>query len=185
MTDDWADHRTERLHLARPSIDDVDEWHTIHADPRVWEHFPSGLYTERAQSEAAIDDAIADWDAAGLGYWSIRADSDGPIIGCGGCRLVADQQRWNLYYRFTPESQGHGYATEVARAAVAAANRVAPDRPVVTYMLEHNVASWRVAERIGMHHLWTGPDAGNPDPSAIRLVYADRNDATTATVGRS
>ncbi|MEM9464671.1 MAG: GNAT family N-acetyltransferase [Actinomycetota bacterium] len=183
--DDHTTWSTKRLVLTQPTTGDLDAWHTIHADPRVWEHFPSGRHAEGAQSEAALHAAIDDWQADGLGYWSVRAAPDGPIIGCGGCRRVPADHRWNLYYRFTPESQGNGYATELARASIAAANTIDPGLPVVAYMLEHNTASWRVAERIGMHRLWTGPDAGNPDPAAVRLVYADRDDDSTAGIGRT
>lgn len=163
----------------------MDDWHRIHADPRVWEHFPTGRHTELEQTATALSAAIDDWDRDGLGYWSVRVEVGGTIVGCGGCRIVTDDRRWNLYYRFSPEVQGNGYAAELATEAIAAATSVRPSWPVVAYMLEHNVASWKVAERIGMHQLWTGPDAGNPDPNAVRLVYADRDDETTRTVGRS
>jgi RimJ/RimL family protein N-acetyltransferase len=45
---------------------------------------------------------------------------------------------------------------------------------VVAYLLEHNHASRRTAERSGLQLRWRGPDAGNPDPDAVRLVHADR-----------
>ena len=49
-----------------------------------------------------------------------------------------------------------------------------PARPVVAYLLEHNAQSRGRAENAGLSLVWRGPDAGNPDPSAVRLVYADR-----------
>lgn len=55
------------------------------------------------------------------------------------------------------------------------------DLPVTAYLLEHNVGSRRAAERAGLTLVWRGPDAGNPDPAAVRLVYADR-DLDPATV---
>ena len=55
-----------------------------------------------------------------------------------------------------------------------AAHAVDPERPVVAYLLEHNVESRGRAERAGLSLVWRGPDAGNPDPDAVRLVYADR-----------
>ncbi len=55
-------------------------------------------------------------------------------------------------------------------AAVAAAADIASDLPVVAYRLEHNTGSRRTAERAGLHLLWRGPDVGNPDPAAERLV---------------
>ena len=171
---DWTQHRTERLTLTTPTLDDVDAWHELHADPRVWTHFPSGRATDRSESVAAVVAARDDWDRADLGYWVIRSAGDGAMVGVGGCRPVGDGDRWNLYYRFTPESQGNGFAAEVARAAVEAANAMRPDWPVVAIMLEHNVASWKVAERIGLQRIATGPDEGNPDPTAVRFTYADR-----------
>lgn len=127
-----------------------------------------------------VQASIDVWQQAGLGYWSVREEDDGPIIGCGGCRPFADKHLWNLYYRFDPEVQGLGYASELARAAIQAANDVDPDRRVVAYMLEHNVASWRVAEKVGLTRVWTGPDEGNPDPTSVRFVYADRPDVNLA-----
>ena len=60
------------------------------------------------------------------------------------------------------------------RAALAAAADPDPGRPVVAFLLEHNVASRRTAERLGPTPVWRGPDAGDPDPDAVRLVFADR-----------
>jgi hypothetical protein len=73
------------------------------------------------------------------------------------------------------DEDGLGYATESARRAVEAAHEVAPDRVVLAYLLEHNVASRRTAEKIGLRLVWRGPDRPNPDPDAIRLVYLDRD----------
>ena len=49
-----------------------------------------------------------------------------------------------------------------------------PELPVAAYLLESNAGSKRAAERAGLHLVWRGVDVGNPDPSAVRLVYADR-----------
>ena len=59
-------------------------------------------------------------------------------------------------------------------AALDAAHTVVPDRPVIAYLLEHNAESKGRAERSGLTLLRRGPDAGNPDSAAVRLVYADR-----------
>jgi hypothetical protein len=55
-----------------------------------------------------------------------------------------------------------------------AAHILDTDRPVIAYLLEHNRESRGRAERSGLEFVWRGPDAGNPDPDAVRLVYADR-----------
>ena len=122
------------------------------------------------------------WERDGLGYWTARLRADlpgtslraGDVIGTGGCALRVGTSWWNLYYRLTPAAWGRGLAAELVDAALEAAHAVAPDRPVVAYLLEHNVQSRGRAERAGLTLVWRGPDAGNPDAAAVRLVYADR-----------
>ena len=172
----WDHRESERLVLDHAHEGDVDAWHQIHADPRVWTHFPSGRHTTRQTTEQFVQRTVEEWQEHGLGYWSIRDKSGGKIVGCGGCRPVPDRSRWNLYYRFAPESHGRGYASELAQIAIQAAQAVDPTWPVVAIMLEQNVASMRVAEKVGLNRVWVGPDEGNPDPTAVRFVYADRSD---------
>ncbi|MDP9395948.1 MAG: hypothetical protein M3Q27_17515 [Actinomycetota bacterium] len=52
--------------------------------------------------------------------------------------------------------------------------RLRPDLPVTAYLLEGNDRSRRTTERTGLRLVWRGPDAGNPDPCAVGLLYADR-----------
>ena len=60
------------------------------------------------------------------------------------------------------------------RGEIGAGDEVAPERPVLAFLLEHNVASRRTAEKVGLRLVWRGPDDGNPDPDAVRLVFLDR-----------
>lgn len=162
---------TERLVLAAVSEADLADLHALSADARVWTHFPSGRHTDLATSQAQVESFAAAWVHDGLGYWTARLRSTGEFVGVGGCMAKGDLA-WNLYYRFRPEAQGLGYAGELTQAAIHAAHEI-DDRPVVAYLLEHNVASRRTAERAGLSLVSRGPDYGNPDPTAIRLIYAD------------
>ena len=96
------------------------------------------------------------------------------MIGRGGCAVPEGQPWWNLYYRFAPSVLRRGYATEMARAAIEAARATDPARPVLAHLLEHNEASRRTAERVGLRLVWRGREASDPDGSAMRLVYVDR-----------
>jgi len=167
---------TARLTLTRPTCGDLDEVHQLYADPGVWEHFPSLRHTDRAQTEEHLRRQQRSWDADGLGSWIVRTpapDGPGEFIGVGGCN-VRSGIAWNLGYRLARHAWGHRYAQEIIAAARAAAAQVHPKLPVTAYLLEHNVGSKRAAERAGLHLVWRGADAGNPDPSAVRLVYSDR-----------
>jgi RimJ/RimL family protein N-acetyltransferase len=171
----WRRTRSDRLWLDAPSTADLDGFYAIHGDPDTWTHFPGGRHTSRAQSAAKLDAVIAQWTADGLGYWSVRAEDPGSVIGIAGCAVPPGLPWWNLYYRFAVSAHGHGYAGEVARRAIEAAHAVAPERPVLAYLLEGNVASRRTTERLGLQQVWRGPDRDNPDPTAVRIVYVDRS----------
>ena len=69
---------------------------------------------------------------------------------------------------------GNGLAAELVTTAIECAHTLAPDRPVIASLLEHNGESRGRAERAGLSQVWRGPDAGNQDPDAVRLVFADR-----------
>jgi RimJ/RimL family protein N-acetyltransferase len=164
--------------LAPVAMADLDEIAALHADERVWRHRPNGRHTSVEQTRVKVLAMEQQWAYDGLGYWTARlreplADLPaGAFVGVGGCAISTGTTWWNLYYRFRPESHGHGLATELSRAALAAARSTRPVRPVVAYLLEENVASKATAERASLDLQWRGSDAGDPD--AVRLVYADR-----------
>jgi len=173
---------TRRLRLDAVVPDDLDEHVALMTDPGVWNHLPSGRHTSPEQTMAGIQHSVRHWATDGLGYWTARLREDlpdaglaaGAMVGTGGCAVRVGTSWWNLYYRLTPPAWGLGLAAELVTAAIDAAHAVNPDRPVIAYLLEHNVESRGRAERAGLSLVWRGPDAGNPDPAAVRLVYADR-----------
>ncbi len=169
---------TARLALEPVTIDDLQPVSALHADPRLWSHYPSGRHTSIDQTRDFVLRCEQQWHADGLAYWIARlrcpvgALEVGDVAGMGGCGRPPEQSWWNLYYRLRPEAHQHGLAAELARAAVRAAHRVAVDRPVIARVLEHNDASVRTAERAGLTLAWRGPAAENP--SVTRLIFTDR-----------
>ena len=172
---DWRHTATDRLLLDLPTEADVDDLFAIHSDPDSWRHFPWGRHTEPQQAIDLVSQSEKQFDLDGLGFWSVRDRPGGPVVGRGGCAIPTGRMWWNLYYRFATAVHRRGYATEMATRAIEAARDVDSGRPVVAYLLEHNVASRRTAERLGMVLAWRGPDRPNPDPDAVRLVYVDRD----------
>jgi RimJ/RimL family protein N-acetyltransferase len=174
--------QTARLQLDAVIPDDLDEHFALMSDPGVWAHLPSGRHTDPTQTADGIRHSLGHWARDGLGYWTARLRTDlpgdrlsaGAVVGTGGCAVRVGTSWWNLYYRLTPAAWGLGLAAELVDAALDAARTADPDRPVIAYLLEHNVESRRRAERSGLSLMWRGLDAGNPDPSAVRLVFADR-----------
>lgn len=177
---DFEAIETTRLVLRPASRGDLDAMARLHGDPRVWTHMPSGRHVNIEQTRAYLIERELQWQRDGLSYWVAElrvpvGDLDaGDIAGIGGCAVPPGATWWNLYYRLRAEVHGHGLASEVCQTALNAARAVDPDRTIIAFLLEHNSASKRTAEHAGLSLAWRGRDAGNPDPGAVRLIYADR-----------
>lgn len=173
--------RTDRLALDAITATDLEPMFALHSDPAVWRHLPSGRHRDREQTARFVAEIEHEWANGGLCWWGARPLEDTPdgptagtLIGIGGCACRLGVV-WNLYYRLAPTAWGHGFANEIVRAGREAAAAVDSQMPVVAYLLEHNAGSKHTAERAGLTLAWRGPDPGNPDPAAVRLIYTDRH----------
>jgi RimJ/RimL family protein N-acetyltransferase len=166
-----AEHRlTETARLELRAVDperDLDALHAIWSDPASWWHAPEYRHPEPQTTRDWLESEAASWREDGLGYWSVRlraghtgshtdsgtaAGDNGDIgasIGAGGARRHP-AGFWNLLWRIDQAHQGHGYATELGRAALAAAHQVDEALPVIAWVLPINEASCRVAERLDL-----------------------------------
>lgn len=174
MLNTMPEHATGRLDLYRPTTDDVVGLHAIVSNPDVWRHFPSMRHTAPDQTARSVGNWLAGWQRDGLGTWVARERGTTSIVGYGGCSMLRGEV-WNLGYRFAVASQGRGHATELARAAMRRAAARSAETPIVAYLLENNLASAAVAKKLGMTLAHRAPDAGNPDPDAVRLIFTDRD----------
>jgi RimJ/RimL family protein N-acetyltransferase len=162
---------TERLDLRRPDpCGDLRDLFAIFSDPDGWWYDPPSRHVDQARTRDWLSRAASRFDSDGLSYWTVRLRANGTIIGVGG----AQRQRtgaWNLNYRIATAHQGNGFATELGRAAYAAASAVDASVPFIAWIAEHNLPSRRVAERLGLTNY--GP-AVDPSDDQLRLAYADR-----------
>ncbi|GIF68416.1 acetyltransferase [Asanoa ishikariensis] len=170
MGDDVV-HTTERLVLRVPSPADLGRLFDLYSDERVWRPDPLSRHEVPARTAELIESWRAAWARDGLGMWTAW-DGD-EFVGIGGC-AVRYGVAWNLGFRLCPSWWGRGYAQEISAAGIVAARRQRADLPVTAYLLEGNDRSLRSVERLGLSRVWRGPDAGNPDPTAIRLLYSDQ-----------
>ncbi|MFE9957279.1 GNAT family N-acetyltransferase [Micromonospora sp. NPDC005299] len=176
---------TDRLVLRKPQRADVPEIFGLYADPRVWGPDPLSRHDTIEQTGRMVDNWCAAWRRDGLGMWTAYG-ADHTFVGIGGC-FVRYGVAWNLGFRLLPGFWGQGYAQEISAAATTAARALRADLPITAYLLEGNDRSRRVVERNGLRLAWRGADAGNPDASAVRLLYSDRHlsqEAVTALTER-
>jgi RimJ/RimL family protein N-acetyltransferase len=162
---------TERLDLRRTDpVTDLDDLFAIFSDPDGWWYEPDSRHTTRERTEAWLRRAAERFDEDGLSYWTVRRRDTGAIIGVGGAQRQSTRA-WNLNYRLGTDQQGHGFATELGRAAQAAASEVDPTVPFIAWIAPHNTPSLKVAERLGLTSYGLRTD---PSDGTRRLAWADR-----------
>jgi RimJ/RimL family protein N-acetyltransferase len=139
---------TDGLDLRAIAPGDVDALHPLLSDSRNCAHLPEGPNESPAVSRAWIDRHGARWAGNGLGYWTVRLRSSDDVIGVGGAERRPNF--WNIYYLLDWRHWGHGYGTELARAARRAATLADADLPLVAWIHEDNAASKAVARHLGL-----------------------------------
>jgi RimJ/RimL family protein N-acetyltransferase len=140
---------TDRLDLRPIAGGDLEALHRMRSNPRNSAYIPDGPPEDMHATSAWIERFGARWQAHGIGYWTARLRATGQVLGVGG--VDRRPQFWNLYYLIDAELRGHGYATELARAAQQAAASLDPDLPLVAWIHTDNTASHAVARHLGLH----------------------------------
>jgi ribosomal-protein-alanine N-acetyltransferase len=161
--------RTENLVLTPTTVDEVDALFPIFSDPAGWWYEPGSRHSDIERTRWFCRRASDRW-SEGLSYWTAREIAGDQVVGLGGAQRHSSGV-WNVSYRIATASQGRGYATEIGRAGVRAANQVDSASPVVARIDEINSASMRVAERIGLQSQGLLVDSND---GVLRLAYSDR-----------
>jgi len=152
---------TERLVLRRPELDDSDAYAELWGDPEVV-RFLGGKTLPPQEVPGAIERMLGQWERHGLGLFSVLRKEDGQLLGRVGY-LLWDTERWvnAMHEKLDGELEleigwtvirkfwNQGYATEAALVCRDHAfEELGRDR-VISLIAEENVASIRVAEKIG------------------------------------
>jgi RimJ/RimL family protein N-acetyltransferase len=145
----------ERVVLREWRPEDREPFAVMNADARVMEHFPTTF--SRAQSDAAIERAVAQW-SAGFGLWAVEDRDTGRFIGFVGMTSPSFESHFTpaveVGWRLAHDAWGRGYATEAARATLQwARDHVSPPRgEIVSFTTVNNQRSRRVMEKLGFTH---------------------------------
>jgi RimJ/RimL family protein N-acetyltransferase len=144
--------RSARLRLRLWRDDDRAPFAALNADPRVMEFFPSTLSS--AESDAMVERLRHHFVERGFGLWAVEVPGIAPFIGFVGLQyphlpapfVSAVEVGWRL----AREHWGHGYATEAARAALAAGFGDLGLDEIVSLTVPANLRSRQVMEKLGM-----------------------------------
>lgn len=143
---------TPRLLLRPWRDDDVAAFAAMFDDPAVMEFLIPAK--DRAAIEAIVGRVRAHFDRHGFGWWAAELRSTGAFIGFIGLSHIPFEAHFTpaveIGWRLASAYWGQGYATEGARAALAAAFTRLGLAEIVSITVPANTRSRRVMERIGM-----------------------------------
>jgi RimJ/RimL family protein N-acetyltransferase len=134
----------------------LDAFHALVQDEHVRRYLMDGNVFDRTWTVERIRESQALFATRGVGVWLTRETVSGQIVGfCGFLEIPSvcaePQLVYALYERFT----GRGYATEMARSAIAHARSHAGFREISAGVDEINAASLRVLEKLGFARIST------------------------------
>ncbi len=130
---------------------DLDALLGIFTDPKVMASFDAPLF-QRADMERWLQRNLDHQLEFGYGLFSVIRKDDGMLIGdCGLERMVVDGVALaELGYDFRSDAWNQGYATEAASAVRDYAFGVLRLPQLISLIRIGNLASRRVAEKVGM-----------------------------------
>jgi len=148
---------TERLRIRELGESDIDGAHRIYGDPEVMRYVGAdGKARTREQSAAGVARMMEGQRTNGFGLWAVDLRETGEMIGvCGVVHVDGAGPDVELVYEFQRSAWGRGYATEAARACLAAALGPLGLRRVMALAYPGNAQSIRIMQKLGMRDTGT------------------------------
>jgi RimJ/RimL family protein N-acetyltransferase len=139
---------TERLFLRMLRESDFEEYAAIHMDAEVT-RFTARAHLDRMDSWRHLAMIVGHWQLRGYGFWGVFEKASQALVGRVGFHYPEGWPAFELGWTMGKASWGKGYAPEAARACLDYAFDVMKREHVISLIDPLNVASIRVAEKIG------------------------------------
>ncbi len=139
--------KTKRLILRAWKEQDLDPMLAINLDPTVCEFLPE--VGNRSATKALIQRFINHYEKYGFTTYAVELRSNGKFIGFVGLLIPSFEAHFTpaveIAWRLDSKCWGKGYATEAAKAIVDFAFAILKLEEVVSFTVENNIRSRRVA----------------------------------------
>ena len=155
---------TERLVLRHLVMDDLDELFALYQDPEIRKYFPEGVLNYQDTKEELEWHMHRHPRHPELGLWATIHKETGKFIGrCGLCPMdIEGKEEIEVAYMLDSQYWGQGLATEAARAILQYGFETVGLSRLISVINPTNIASARVAEKMGMRLELNGDVNGEP-----------------------
>jgi len=134
---------------------DAEAMLAVYGDPEVMRFVPGGHFRGLGTVEARLKTYARESSRRGFSSWAVVERETGRVIGDAGFGIFEPTREIELGYTLARDSWGNGFATEAGSACLAAGLAHLGVPRIIAVVDEENVASQRVAERIGMTRVET------------------------------
>lgn len=156
--------KTERIIIATFDINDCELLCQLTSNAEVMKFFPKTLnHQETREMLCKILEQYQKYDHC---FWKLLSKTDKQFIGITGLlhQDIDGQEETEIGYRIIRERWNKGYATEAAQACKEYAQNVLGKKRLISLILPENIASIRVAQKLGAQKektvLFNGKDHG-------------------------
>lgn len=149
---------TERLVLRAFSPADLGPYSEMNADPQTMRYL--GEPFDDVGTWRLMASLIGHWHLRGFGMWAVQDGGTGEFLGRAG---LYEQHGWpgtEVAWSIRRDRWGQGLATEAGSAALDFAMTVVGATEVISLIHPKNVASMRVAEKLGLSYARTESVSG-------------------------
>jgi RimJ/RimL family protein N-acetyltransferase len=143
---------TARLRLCAFRASDLDAYAAMQANPDVTRYLVTGRTSTRVEVWRTMATSLGAWVLRGYGMWACEKTDDGAFVGSVGIFHPLDWPEPEIAYSLDQPYWGYGLATE---AAVAARDWLFGNFSfgrAASFIRPENLASQRVAQRLGAVH---------------------------------
>jgi len=154
---------TERL-LVRCFLPEADArpMFGVYGDPEVMRFIPGGALADEAAVGSLLERYADVQQRLGFSSWAVVERETGRVIGDAGFGIFEPTGEVELGYTLARDCWGEGYATEAAKACLAAGLEQLTAPRIIAVVDAENEASLRVPRRIGMRRVETIHAHGRP-----------------------
>lgn len=143
---------TDRLILRRFTLDDLDAFSLINADPVGMRYIGSGVPQSKEQTRERLAAILNHWRCHGFGLLAVVYKDNSAMIGFCGLQFLDNTDEIEVGYRLARSYWGRGIATEAAAASLMYGFcELRLDR-IVAVVHPDNLASQRLLEKIGLRY---------------------------------
>ncbi|MBF2067464.1 MAG: GNAT family N-acetyltransferase [Calothrix sp. C42_A2020_038] len=140
---------TKQLILRGFEENDLDAYAEMCGDVEVMRYVGSGQTMTRSDSWRSMAMMLGHWYLRGYGFWAVEQRRTGEMIGRVGCWQPEGWLGFEVGWMIRRAFWGRNFATEAGSAAMEYAFEELQQPRVISIIQPENIASRRVAEKLG------------------------------------